>query len=335
MAKKKQIILTQEELVQLAKKEHAPFWVYTSPVVAAVGDATAGSLFPLDPKFNEKTWLFIRMDLTDPASSKLFEIALEWHKRYSLFPYSTLVIVHPRFEYYLRAKTVEEVLDHYSSRIPTMIDHDLSFARLTGAKFSSHISIVQKASIVQSISLEKINLQNVQAVERELQKSLRLTDPGLSLPLVYEPEDPLFFRTPFSSVDITEVEKVKAMGLNLVGKWEISGQKIATQDSTASLTFNIPKSSSPLSMLVCAEPTDPKSLGASFIAEVNGTAPSDTMLGAECRYDEVQNAICAFKQAGSFFVLKNLQSGRHDTVTLKVPLAGNKPIAIYGFRFFT
>ncbi|MCM0604551.1 MAG: hypothetical protein KA715_00505 [Xanthomonadaceae bacterium] len=335
MAKKKQIILTHDELIQLAKKEHAPYWVYTSPTVAPVGVGPAGSLFSLDPKFLEKTWLFVRVDLSDPSSRKLFEIALEWHRRYSMFPCSVLLIIHPRFEYYLKAKTIEEILDHFSTRIPTVIDHELGFARLTGAKLGAHINIVQKGAIIKTIPIGKVELSEMQAVERELQKSLRLTDPGLSLPFVFEPEDPAFFKTTVSSIDISETEKVKAMGLNLSGKWNIEANRITTQDSTASITFNIPKNSTPLGLMICAEPIDPKSLGAAFILEVNGTAPTDSMLGSEARYDEVQNAICTFKQPGSFIVLKNLVQGRHDTVTMKIPLAGNKPIAIYGFRFFS
>lgn len=335
MAKKKQIILTHDELVRLAKSELAPYWVYSSPVVAATGVGATGKLFPLDPKFSEKTWMFVRVDLTEPGSSKLFEVALEWHKRYSLFPYSTLLIIHPRFEFYSKAKSIEEVLDKFNTRIPTAIDQNLAFATLTEVKTPAQINIVQGDVILHTFPVEQLNLDVMQKAEKALQIALRKNDPGLSLPFIYEPEEKGFFGTKSMSVDISETEKVKGLGLNLVGNWNVESNRITTQDSKASFSFNIPKFTEPMQISICAEPTDPKSMGSSFHVEIDEMPTPDTMLGSDCKYDEVQNANCPFKHGGTFSIAKNVNSKFNTKVTIKTPLAGNKPLAIYGFRFFS
>lgn len=329
MARKKQIILTQDEAIAMAKKELAPYWIYSAPVVTVL-PPPANQLFPLDSKFNEKTWVFLNLDPTDIQSNRLLKLALEWNGRYSAFNFSLLLIIHPTFEFYKTAKTSEEIMNRLNLRVPTVLDFELAFYKLMETKGLPQVDIIQGGKFIYRESVGDLNLEKAQKIEQELQRILRLPDPGLSLPYVYEPENASsFFVRRVFSLNMSEVDKAKNIDLGIKGKWNFENGRISTQDKDAEISFKSLASR----VVIVAEPYQERTGGSSLVMLINGLPVAESLIGPDAKFDEVQNAVVSFKEAGSFSILKDLDS-RNREITLKFPLAGTKPIAIHGLRFF-
>src|SRR6185437_7718455 len=81
--KKKEKPLTPEEAIVQAKKELAPFWFGSEPLLAAIRTESGASVFPLNPNFVKTPWLFSFVDPTEYAGERAIVVTREWHHRYS------------------------------------------------------------------------------------------------------------------------------------------------------------------------------------------------------------------------------------------------------------
>src|ERR1041385_2643346 len=82
--KPKEKELTVHEAVALAKRELAPLWFGSEPLVAAIrGSDGKGSIFPLFERFSDVPRVLFFVDPTKPGAEFLLRYAREWQRRYS------------------------------------------------------------------------------------------------------------------------------------------------------------------------------------------------------------------------------------------------------------
>ncbi len=62
--KKKEKALTPEEAIAAAKRELAPFWYNSEPLLAAVRTEAGASVLPLNSNFVQKSWAYVFVDPT-------------------------------------------------------------------------------------------------------------------------------------------------------------------------------------------------------------------------------------------------------------------------------
>ena len=93
--KRREKELTREEALAQAKKEVAPFWHRIAPQFSPVDTSTGVSIFPLEEKFMKSEWIIAFLDLTNPECVAQADYLREWHKRYSQFEITFLVVYYP------------------------------------------------------------------------------------------------------------------------------------------------------------------------------------------------------------------------------------------------
>src|SRR5581483_9150852 len=93
--KPKEKELTPEEAVAAAKKELAPFWHGSPPLLAGVLSPQGVTAHPLDPAFGAKSWLLFFLDPTDAAGESAFSYARELHRRYHQHNVGCLLVFRP------------------------------------------------------------------------------------------------------------------------------------------------------------------------------------------------------------------------------------------------
>jgi transposase len=67
--KKKEKPLSPEEAIAQAKRELAPFWFNSEPLLAAIKTEAGASALPLTSDFVDRPWLFTFSPMVSPLSS--------------------------------------------------------------------------------------------------------------------------------------------------------------------------------------------------------------------------------------------------------------------------
>src|SRR5690606_27299132 len=121
--KKKEKELSEQEAIDLAKKELSPFWFGTSPQIAGVKINDQYSVLPLDPEFNEKSWVVFLLDPTTFSGESALELAKVWQQRYLSNQLHTLIIMTPTYEFLTQIETIDNWLE--SKSLPYVICVDV------------------------------------------------------------------------------------------------------------------------------------------------------------------------------------------------------------------
>jgi hypothetical protein len=80
--KPKEKELTLEEALSLAKKELAPFWIGSPPLLAAFKTKHHTALYPIHPTFNESSWAIFFINPTCFSGKTTTLFAREMYRRY-------------------------------------------------------------------------------------------------------------------------------------------------------------------------------------------------------------------------------------------------------------
>lgn len=325
--KPKEKELTPEEAVALAKKELAPYWVGSKPLIAGVKNGNRCFVVPLDEEFKKKSWLILFADPTDFRGEASLLYLKEWHRRYNGHELNTLLIYVPPYSYLKNPDAIQKLKDKEGIDFPLVIDTDETIAASFGASQLPKIILYDKGKM----SLESENGEWLKDTELKIQKFLRSTEPGLPLLLIFESPDSVGMAQDTSRIEFgnQHAKSGQKVGFSMDGKWDRDAEKVTTVDSNAVISFKSYSSRVSLigqSMSKISEP-------AIVSIEVNGEPIYDSIAGEHVTLDDAGRSLVKVTFPQLYHFLVGLKKGIAADVTLRFPQANAVPVSLYGLRF--
>jgi hypothetical protein len=349
--KKKERELSQEEAIELARKELEPYWLGSKPLLAAVkpGQGAEVQAFPLDPIFVKNRWLIALLDPTTFSGETTLFYLREFFRRYADHDLSFLLLCRSVYSYLREKKPIENMMRSYRFTFPAAIDHDGAMSRALGAKGFPRILLSTGGQFV----VEREGLDWMSDFESEIQKFLRSTDPGLPLLPIFQPSEVLQKDThrlefgkgrgapipepgfKMTSKKImagvfkgTRPQKMPEGGLFMSGQWIQDEDYILTADPTAQLGFRSPGAY----LSVVAQALSKNQDAGKVAFEINHSLVSEQMVGPDMGFDVDGLSVVEVKAPRLYHALVRLPVESRE-VTLRFPTANRTPVALYGIRF--
>jgi hypothetical protein len=321
--KPKEKEITAEEAITLAKKELAPFWLNSAPLLAGVRTAGGVSAYPLEVLFNQQPTLILFMDPTEFAGELVFTYAREFARRYQELGIRVLLILEPVYQFLRNSKTIEPTLQRHELSIPVAIDTDGLLAKAFGVSKSPSALLINKGRTL----LNHAGPSWATHLEEGIHLFLRESDPGLSLFPVFKPKQAVF-------VDVGRVELGRdhhatrsGVSLETRGQWTQDSECIVTADPSAQITLSV--SSSKLSLIAqCFSKTTE---AAKILLLVNGTPVQEAYKDEDLGFDDEGQSMIKVEEPRLYHALVNLTAKQND-ITLRFPGANRASVALYGFR---
>ena len=296
--KPKEKKLSAEEAIDLAKKELAPYWFGSAPLLAGIHSAGKVSAHPLDPKFVDKTWVILFIDATTFAGEAALGFFQEWFHRYGSHDLNFLLFL--RFPYqnvYTRTAIEEVLIQAQGLTFPVAIDVDGSLGAAFGAIQTPKVVCLKGGRLL----FEYSGPTCAHDGEVTLQKLLRTVDPGLPLlPVMFS--DPQIIqdrRIDVGSIEFgtnsktiiesaTEVpDAVPAGRLVYTGEWKREAELMLTSDPKATISFR-----SPAQRISVIARSKQKTIETGIIqVQINGLSAYEAFRGRQLSSDDEGNTV--------------------------------------------
>jgi len=337
--KPKEKKLSAEEAVALAKKELAPYWFGSSPLLAGLRSGPKSTAHPLDPKIVQKTWLLLFIDATTFGGNSALQFLCEWYRRYSPHELNFMLIL--RFPYqniYTRTAIEDILIQANDLQFPVAIDSDGSLGAAFGAiQFPTVICLKDGHTF-----FDYSGADCVPKGELHLQNFLRSLDPGLPLlPVMFSGDSNI----PIQKIDTGSVEfglkstaKIETAAelpdsiaddrIVLTGNWTREAERILTKDPEATLSFRCPAT-----RLALVARAQQKTIETGIIqVQINGLPAYEAFRGKQLIIDEESNTVLQISAGWLYETLIDLPE-TDRSITLRFPTANNVAVSIYGLRF--
>lgn len=342
--------LTPEEAVALARKELAPFWIGSEPLLAAVHSEQGVSLFPLDEKFANRARLLVFADLTDFSMLQLSHYMREWHNRYLSHGLQIVIVVQSKCTELRVPSLVAKQLKKLSLPAVAVIDQEGLFSEALGARNLPFLALLHQKRTVFTFD----SRDWAEKTEIALQSHLRVSDPGLPLPLPYKPErkaaralgavdfgrggraefpEPGFQlgenglgTAVFNESIVSAPPPGSARVFSISGAWVQDADRILTSDPKAGISFHSPGRE--FAVVARALGNSP----ARIVTETSGGSALEAYLGDDLVADDEGQSSAQIVGLGSYHLLTGLGPDAR-LITLRFPHASRAPIALYGLRF--
>lgn len=331
--KPKERKLTEEEAVELAREQLAPYWFNSKPLIAGVQNEGKLGAHPLDKKFRDCGWVLLFIDPTTIAGELAMVRMVEWFKRYGDQGIGfTAVLKFPYPELFSRPSIEEACLKYFKVNFPVMVDADGLLSAAFGAKGEPKAVLVyQNAMLFTGGGVEW-----QMGLEEEIQKLLRKKDPGLPM---FQP-----ISTPWSGRDVSRIEFGSGKSdlkpvlsipevldndeIIFTGKWERDQNKITTEDKKASIAF---KAHSPNVYLIAKAFNKTVEPGI-VVVEVNGVVVFEQYVAPDLATDEEGRTVVKLNKPWFYRILKDLPE-HERSITFRFPTAEHLKIALYAVQF--
>ena len=321
--KPKEKVLTSEEAIELARRELAPFWIASDPLLAGVrgadGKATA---HPLDHSFDKHAWLMLFADLTEFGGENVLLCLREWARRYGANDLRFLLVVRSAFSFLSSAKALKASLRKAPDGCPVVLDHDRLLTEAFGGTQQAGPSV--RLLSQRKVLFENSGLDWIKGAEAEIQRFLRIKDPGLPLELPFDPPA----RLPHDSASTGFGSGSKSKGYKVSGKIVEEVDRILIKDAAAVVQIS---SLHPRVSIVAQSVMDthePSRMG----VELNGDTVFEAVTGADLTFGDDGGSVVRVSEGRLYHVLHSLPSKARE-ITLRFPDADRLPIALYVIRF--
>jgi hypothetical protein len=323
--KPKEKQLTPEEAVEQARKELAPFWLGTEPLLAGVRGADGkAAAHPLGKAFDEKSWLLFFADLTDFSGEVAVKQVRQWIRRYSAYELNILLVARRSYSFLNSAKDLQAMLGRSVEHFPVVLDVD----GLIGEAFGVNglplpvLKLLHKRKVIfERSGPDRWN----QGVEKELQGFLRLSDPGLPLAPPYEASA----TEPRDTASAELGARNRSPQLKITGKAIQEADRVLIQDPATVVRF---ASAHPRVSLVAQSPAQGDQYSRVRI-ELNGDTVYEAVVGADLAFGDDGGSEVRVGEARLYHVLQALPAGKEREITLRFPDADRLPVALYAVRF--
>jgi hypothetical protein len=347
--KKKEKQLTPEEAVAQAKRDLAPFWHGCDPMIAAVRGPNGVTAHPLDTEFSSRPWLLFFLDPTDFSGEAALVFAREWHKRYREHDLHMLIVFRPGYGWFRSPGALTQLTRRHQIPCPVVLDaEELLTAAFDVGSLPKVLLLDHGKRVFESAGHDWIS-----DTELQLQRFLRIADPGLPLALPFQSPKPLVRdvgRTElgrgrgvaFPKPGFTVAEsgfgagvfpgdrprKLEPGAVAIGGTWLQDGDRVATSDPKAWIAFRAPS----VRVALVAQSLSKNSEATRIVVEVNGIPAFDTFAAENLIMDEDGQSLVKVDALHLYHVLDKLPSDSRE-ITLRFPIADRVAAALYGIRF--
>ncbi len=342
--KRKQKELTLEETLELVKKERAPFWIGSPPLVAGVSFDGVASLHPLDAGLATHDTTLVFADPTKWSGEIALAYLFEWHRRFHAFGMRFILVLKVPAPAWIEPKTYERYIEVNRIKFPTVLDNDGGLQAGFGFRGEPLCVFLHEGKPVFSLD----GVDKFPELEVRFQDTLRAGQPGLPLA-------PRFRYTGPKHADSRElnlrknggavlgkredaeilakknrqswIDTLKDESVVLTGEWKEDGDSISTQDSKAELSIKITDPG----LAVLARSVARGGEMSKCMVEIDGGPIVDTFAGRDLAFDERGHSFLEIRTLQLFRVFQDLPLKMRE-VTFRFPFAKQIPVAIFGFR---
>lgn len=224
MAKKKQHVVTVEELRLMIKHDKASYWQHSAPLFGIVKTQGGLAFLPVDPIVEGKIILLFVLDPADFMAERAFELAELFRSRYKDLPWLTAFVFDQKYiftgnpQFWDRFKKTPSF-----GHSPVYYDSNSEFSDWAKVEKFPKALFIKDGEVLQEFTLDGDAQKTFLTMEASFQEFLRKDDPGLPLPLLYEYE----LEAP------VDVKKVVLEDIDLKGNWVTGASTAMTEDYNA------------------------------------------------------------------------------------------------------
>jgi hypothetical protein len=213
--KKREKILSPEAIKENLKKELAPFWINSDVLFST-------QLYPVSDKFTKQICIVFLLDIADYCSTQALDNLLAWQKKYDKLPWFPVIVFQQKYLFFKNRK----FFDQFKNSIVFFDAFGELFARF-GSNKEPVALILKNGEMVSSLPLLPNFGDQLKKIESELQKLLRLDDPGLPLPQINSQ-----YKKMNESMSTVGIDKVSTLG-----EWNGSKTMLYAEENNVEVSF--------------------------------------------------------------------------------------------------
>lgn len=333
--KKRNRELTQEEALYEARTELRRFWSASEPLFAGIQNNQGNSIFPLQKEFVNKIYLIHCYDpftLGGEASAATFQILWNRLNTMNIDFINVIQFKQPNMQHFVK---ISEYRERMGFSYPMVLDYDGLIAKGFGFESIPAATLIVKGE--QIVRTTKIYSPETNAeFEHNVQKNIRLRDPGLSFFPPFVPTKPY-----------RKMKTTHQFGQQLVRNYVHLDQRpadglqpyIAYALGTVVSEADHLKIQSPATQIVINGDFD----GVSLLAKTGGEAKAEVLVTLN---DQPPREVCfdsdlkrthdghvkaSIEGARLYHLLKGLDSRTHEVI-LQFPNAKETPVLVFGME---
>ncbi len=325
---KKERELTLEEALDAARKELAPLWFNSPPLLSPVRHDGRVTAHPLEETFAEKKWLILFFDPYTFGGEYALNVVREWRRRYEDNDIEFMLVLKPAHPAFFSPRVLQLMFVHHKINYPVMLDLQTEAVGALSASFG-----VTEFPAVVLLAEKKLQFRFqgrkwYEPMEKAMQDYIRSSDPGCPFYPVIDhsvvgrsDSSRLDFGARFGAVNTGTTH------LTFTGQWAREAERLVTQDAAASIRFDSPSSRVAMIAQAILQEKHPK-----VSVSVGGRPPGEGTLGAIMQADEDGSAFFRIDPLSVYHPLHGLSPG-NCSVLLKFGNADRCPVAVYSLLF--
>lgn len=313
--KPKEKELTQEEAIALAKKDLAPFWLGSSPLLAPVEENGIIQVVPLDVVFTDSAWVLVFCDPFDLHGTNTLQFLSEWAHRYEPHKLSFLIVWRGSIRPTYPLRGTDFLTKKPIRGLAAMLDATGTLSKAFKAEQGVKAVLFVKGVVQQELETSHPTVEWYSGLETHLQNYLRSVEQGLPLHRPFKPSAAL--RQDKIKIDLNP-ESVRDDKFELEGPHKVENIGVAV----SALGFKFRAKSRYDSVAIVAKSHSTKGQASKIIVEVDQVPAFDTFADRDLHFDEGGLPTVMVQELGVYHILKGLGSKEHW-----VSLSFSNPIA--------
>ncbi len=213
--RKKERVLTPEELKAKFKRDYAPFWINSEVIFGA-------NLYPVSDSFTKQATLLFLLDAADFTTEKVTDLLYSWKQKYGKLQWESVLIFQPKYTFLKNPK----FFDRFKNQKIFLDTFGELFERF-GSNQEPVAVMLKNGEMVASIPLSPDFSEASLQLEQQLQKSLRQDDPGLPLAIVEKWNKKMYAKQ----------QSVTPEGVSTFGEWNGSKTLLVTEKNGSILSL--------------------------------------------------------------------------------------------------
>jgi hypothetical protein len=306
-AKKRDKEVTPDQMREKYKNELAGFWLNSEVLFGP-------NFFPIAPTFTESVTILFLLDAGDFTTERMIEALHTWTTKYTKLPWIPVLVFQQKYAFMKNQK----FLDRYKNQ-KIFIDVFGELFDRYGSSQEPVAVLLKNGQLTTSTPLLPDLSGNLFQIENELQKLLRVDDPGLPLPVAEK----------WSKKGAPMEQKfIKPTEVTTSGEWNGSDAMLFTESNNA--TISIPFKGKHLRMVAMAHPNSLESVKASVT--FNDKSLYNGIQGPMIHDDNSGNSMIDINKAIGNYDL--IQSDHEITGIIKITFLNVYDIGVifYGFK---
>ena len=320
MAKRKEKPLTLEEIKARMSKQSEEFWIHSPPLIGLAASNEGPVWLPLDPSAAEGTLLLLMLDFGDYLSDAILALVSEMMDQYSKLPWRPVIAYQPKTLFLKQAR----FFDRYKNQshfplIPVYADQTGDWFDTLKSNGAPTLAILHQSVVVFKEPFGKNPMLTLFQAEEQLQRILRVEDPGL----------PLFKATPRETKKVLEKGTIPIESLTLGGNWVQGGNTIMTEDSSATLSFQFEGEHLRLLANIHPQARDPSRFSVHF----NDEPLASAHYGPNTYQGDRGNPTVELNRTQGVYEIIDAETPLRGKITFKFLNAVENPVILYSLRF--